>query len=657
MNLKQKFTLLAGISGAIMAIISIIGYYTAYTNLDESVESEIALEVRAEGEALNGWLMEKGLTAQYAANVRTAMGGNYDPDVLSKMIGTATEDKDILDLTAGDEKGISVGHHDGNLTGEYDARTRDWYKDAKSLGKLFFTDVYQDDTTKQLVVSAATPFFENGQFAGAICADITLDVLDKRAETINYRGHGLGYIIDTKGRVLASDDEKCQRMSNFSEMEGIGTYWQEIDANHAGHIDFKDSSGNKIFAYTTLESTGWVVGVIVDEDFALEPVAHMRLTYGILTLVGIALSVFACLRMSTSIVGAVEALDKNASEMSKGNLTVQELPVTTNDEIGGLTKSFNTMSKNIRKLITNMANTAEQVAAASEELTATASHSANSSQHVAATVSEVTVGMEQQLSGISQTKDEVNAVFVDISSVADKAKSVGNASTETANAAQQGAQLMEDAISRMKEIEKRVIESAQMVRELGKSSEEIGEIIGAISSISDQTNLLALNAAIEAARAGEAGRGFAVVAEEVRKLATETQESAEEIRDRIASIQASTKHTVDAMEKGTEEVVAGTKAIQDVGVQFSDILAMVDDIQKQIHDINVSVKTVSDGANNIVGAVEQINNISRNTTESTKIISTETEEQSASNEEIATASKSLANLAQEMQESINIFKI
>ena len=241
--------------------------------------------------------------------------------------------------------------------------------------------------------------------------------------------------------------------------------------------------------------------------------------------------------------------------------------------------------------------------------------------------------------------------------MADKATNVAATSEKTAAAAKTGENLMQEAVSKMSSIEKSVLASAEVVERLGENSKQIGQIVEAIAGIADQTNLLALNAAIEAARAGEHGRGFAVVSEEVRKLATASQESAEQIRSRIESIQTATEEAVVSMKSGTEDVKAGTEAIREVGIQFQEIMKMVDGIKEEITGINNSVKTVSDGAVKIVAATESIDKASHATDERTQAISSATETQSASNEEIAAASQALANLATEMQTAIGQFKI
>ena len=234
---------------------------------------------------------------------------------------------------------------------------------------------------------------------------------------------------------------------------------------------------------------------------------------------------------------------------------------------------------------------------------------------------------------------------------------VATTSENTAKAAQTGETLMQEAISKMNSIEKSVLASAEVVERLGESSKQIGQIVEAISEIAEQTNLLALNAAIEAARAGEHGRGFAVVSEEVRKLATASQESAEKIRDRIESIQRSTEEAVVSMKGGTQDVVAGTEAIREVGVQFKEIMKMVDGIKDEITGINQSVKTVSVGASEILTATTSIDEASQATNKRTQSISSATETQSASNQEIAAAAQSLSHLAADMQSAIGQFKV
>lgn len=143
----------------------------------------------------------------------------------------------------------------------------------------------------------------------------------------------------------------------------------------------------------------------------------------------------------------------------------------------------------------------------------------------------------------------------------------------------------------------------------------------------------------------------------MRKLAEQSQEAAEEIRQRIADIQKETAQAVAAMEVGTKNVTDGTDAIREVGAQFNDILNMVTGIRQQMEGINASVTTVSGGAGKIVAAVDEINGVSVKTLNAIQDISGATEEQSASNEEIAAAAQSLAKLAADMQAAVGRFKI
>ena len=656
MGLKQKFIALAGVMGALMAIVSIIGYYMASTDLRKSVESEMKATVETQAAQLDGWLNEKKAFGVSTANQMTSLNGNTALLKAKDTLGTTTSDKEILDMTAGLEDGYFYGYNAGDNTGKKDPTQRPWYKDAKTADKPVFTEAYTDTNTGKLVVSVAVPVKANGQFIGATCTDIALDVLTNQANNMKYQGEGVGIIMEKSGNVLATSGAG-EPMKSFKDIDGLGKHFDEMVQKGEGYFDATINGTDKVFAYTTVPATGWIMGISVPHDFVFASLRHLKIIFGILTVIGLLLAVGICLAFARQIMKPIADLEAHAEELAKGNLSLDDLPITSSDEIGTLTNAFNVMSGNIRKMISHMAKTAEQVAASSEELTANAQQSADAAVHVAETVGEVSMGMSQQLNDIDGAKKSVDTVYTDITSMADKARTVTTTSGQTAEAAQTGGKLMESAVGRMGNIEQSVMSSADAVRKLGENSQQIGQIVEAISSIAEQTNLLALNAAIEAARAGEHGRGFAVVAEEVRKLAAESQTSAEQIKERIASIQRDTTEAVASMEAGTEEVKSGTAAIREVGTQFSDILSMVNGIKSQMEEINASVQTVSNGAGQIVEAVDSIDTVSRSTAQNTQTISAATEEQSASNEEIAAASQALANLATDMQTAIGQFKL
>ncbi len=523
-----------------------------------------------------------------------------------------------------------------------------------------FTKVYESasgTTVNKLIVSVAAPYNDkSGQFRGALCGDITVDLLGERVKGIEYHGKGQGIIIGKAGSIIATAGSE-QIMSDISDDPVLKDRARDILTNQDGYFTVEKDGEKQIFAYTTLPASDWRVGIYVPESFVFADLRTMKMTYGILFLIGILLVGFAGMQFSNRTTRTILRLKEHADELSQGNLQVEDLTVESADELGSLSKAFNTMSHNIRALIQKMAATAEQVAASSEELTASAQQSAEAANNVAGTIAEVAGGMEDQIRDIGDAKQDVDVVFTDITMVADKTKQVASTTAQTADAAQKGEALMVGAMSTMGSIEASVLDSAELVRKLGENSKQIGQIVDTIAAITDQTNLLALNAAIEAARAGEHGRGFAVVAEEVRKLAAESQVSAEEIKNRIAAIQADTEQVVMSMQSGTAEVQRGTEAIHEVGEQFTSIMGMVSEVKNQMDDIETAVQAVANGATNIVKAVDSIDEVSRTTAEHTQTISAATEEQSASTEEIASASQALAKLATDLQEATGKFRV
>ena len=138
MGIRQKFFVLSGVVGLLLAVVSIVGYYTASTNLNASIEGEINYTVRAEAEELEGWLREKKASATYAASLMTGFNGNMAKIKSIDSLSSVADDQEILDLNIGMEDGYFASLKTGDGTGRLDPRTRPWYTDTKKTGKAIF---------------------------------------------------------------------------------------------------------------------------------------------------------------------------------------------------------------------------------------------------------------------------------------------------------------------------------------------------------------------------------------------------------------------------------------------------------------------------------------------------------------------------------------
>ncbi len=658
MGVRQKFFALSGLAGLIMAIVSVVGYFTASEAVENTTEKQIVAVITAASSEAEGWLLQKAQYGESTARMLSSFSAQDNAIVRRKeMTATYKGDKDIIDITHATDSGYCVSYAEGDITKDAEWTKREWFVGAKKAGKLIFTDPYIDTSTKKLCITAAVPYARQGAEGGVICEDLDMTAIGELVKRLKYEGEGKGMILNpATGVVIASANDE-ETLKKISDNAVLKDKIAEMAQQKKGYFLSNANGQERVVAYETMDSTGWISAISVPTDFVFAEIAKLKIMYGVLTVVGVVLIAAALIFFSNGIVKKVVTLTGHINQMADGNLRLEPLTVDSDDEFGQMATGFNNMSKNIRGLIQQMMHSSEQVAASSEELTASSQQAAEAAMHVAQTVTEVSGGMDKQLNSVDTAKQSIDAAFIDINAMTEKAATVTENTEQMAGAADHGAELMRNAMDKMNGIEQSVSNSAQVVKKLGENSKQIGQIVESISAIADQTNLLALNAAIEAARAGEAGRGFSVVAEEVRKLAEQSQQSAEEIKQRITVIQGDTEEAVVAMEAGTNEVALGTQAIREVGEQFQDITARVASIKMEMKEINREVQTVSNGMQSVVGAMDTIDEVSRATSEETQTISAAAEEQSASSQEIASASHSLADLAAELQDATGKFKV
>lgn len=343
--------------------------------------------------------------------------------------------------------------------------------------------------------------------------------------------------------------------------------------------------------------------------------------------------------------------------MKNGDFRITPRTLQSNDEFGVMADSLVAMRDNINATLRKIHEAAETVAASSQELTASADQSAQVTETVAQSITEVASKNDQQSESVNTVSAAVQEISASVEEIAANANMASNHASEASQVANAGGDSIKAAINQMHAIETVVTQSAGVVNELGERSKEIGMIVETITGIAEQTNLLALNAAIEAARAGEQGRGFAVVAEEVRKLAAESQEAAEQISTLIGKIQKQTDGAVRAMNSGTEEVQKGAAVVRESGEAFERIIELNNGVAEQVKGIAHTTEEAAKASTEVIGAVQNVDESARHVAEETQTVSAATEEQSASMEEIASSSRNLADIAQNLNLEVNKFKI
>lgn len=367
-------------------------------------------------------------------------------------------------------------------------------------------------------------------------------------------------------------------------------------------------------------------------------------------------AVVSAVYISINIIRSTKKILNGINKVADGDLT-EKVEINTADEMRMIGDSTNNLVDSLGKMVQQIMDISEQVAASSEELSATCEETSASNEEVTNTINDLAYGASKQNEAVLESSRIINAMSENIKSVAQTANVVTRSSDSVLSMSNSGLEQINNAIEKIRNVEKSTNEVAVVIRSLDEQSKEIDEIVQVIKNISDQTNLLALNAAIEAARAGEQGKGFAVVAEEVRKLAEESSVSAESIAKLIGSIQKETVVAVEAIKKGTNDVAIGVEAVSKSGQSFRNIYDEINVVANQVKEVDILSEEALKCSNDVVNSINSISDIAKSAAASSEEVAASAEEQNASMESVVKAAETLADLGNELQTSISIFKI
>jgi methyl-accepting chemotaxis protein len=332
--------------------------------------------------------------------------------------------------------------------------------------------------------------------------------------------------------------------------------------------------------------------------------------------------------LGTRVARRTEKLVAAMHALAEGDLT-HRVAIKGRDEFSWLAYEFDCVRKSMEKTVGAMAGNAAQLAAAAEELSAITEQSRE--------------GVARQNAETEQVAAAMNEMSATVVEVARYAADAASAATEADRESKDGNRVVQATVHSISGLAQEVERTAGAIARLKDDSLAIGAVLDVIRDIADQTNLLALNAAIEAARAGEQGRGFAVVADEVRSLASRTQQSTQEIQGMIERLQAGANEAVNAMQEGRRSAESSVGQAGEAGGSLDRITRMAERIKGMNLQISNAADQQSQAAEEINRSVVRISQIGAQT--------------STGAQQIAQASDDLARLAAQLQDMVGKFKV
>lgn len=657
----------------------------AFINASQ-LSGNMETELEAMLKARSGEISEKfdkrltqvsGKTASLALNISSMQ--NYDMDLAGRFISSLVKSDDAIfgsglwfapDAYPG-QKWFGPYYskeNSGNVTMTMDYSNEAynypqfaWYKESIKGGKdVFWDEPAYDEVSKTAMLTSSAPIIRDGQVVGVVTVDIGMKELEDYIQNIKIGENGYAFLLTQTGKFVASRNAEQNLKVKIQESPDakIAAFGKAVEAKSGESALYTtDAFGEESYVMVTPIGGSHLRLVLVAPKSDYMGPIHKAIAISVG--MSIAVIVLLCIALwgifQSRIGGPISALVEDSKRIAGGDLTTN-IVVEHEDEIGQLAAAMIQMRDGIKGVIMKISDGAQQMAASSEELTASAAQTAEAATQVAQSVTTASLAVEKQQSSITDSSSSIGNVSATLEEIQAESHEASNNAQDVSDAAKRGGEAVVGAVEQIKSVESTVESSAAIVDKLGERSKEIGQIVESISAIADQTNLLALNAAIEAARAGEAGRGFSVVAEEVRKLAEESGEAAQNISNLIGGIQSDTESAVRAMTEGREKVTTGAKAVAGLSDTFDKITQDVTRITSEIMNIADSVRGVSESAQTIAESIAEVDQDGTKVSDEMSSVSAATEEQSASSQEIASASDALAHLAQELQETLSKFK-
>ena len=625
-----------------LLMLTIIGFFVSYSKVKDGVFSTTEQSLAVYSEEVDQWMTSQAEFTAAQANAAGKLGEisgghqNNDPFLDSVM----TLNSALLDCyTAYEDVSLYMAVTDTTtLPADFDATTRGWYQSAKAENTTIFTAPYIDTATGRMIITVASPLYENGAFAGVFACDITLDSVMQLAGEMKITENGYPVLIDSDNNFMIHGNEAYNPavvdgsavITSCNDAQGdystvVSSLTEEIYLDSNTDWDGK----TKYFAFTKLSAADWAIGYIMPESDINGELIGLAIIYIVLFVVFFALANIVVISVINVQMKPLKKINSVAERIASGDLSAT-FDYNSGDEIGKLCSNFASCTDTTRNYITDISSKLDRLAHGDFTVEIDEDYIGDY-EPIKKSLINIINSMKTTLENIETASVQVNA---GASSVADTSTRLAQGVSEQTEALKKLTDDMTAIIERVHETDESTIAARELagsakskiekssremdklleaMNEISRMSIEMANIIKTIDGIAFQTNILALNASIEAARAGVAGKGFTVVAEEVRMLASKSAEAANRTSELL-------QQTTDAVTEGVQlanstanalsEAVSDTVSVDENIIKISETTrnesVYMDDIFNSINAISGIVDNTSSSAQSGAASSEEL---------------------------------------------------
>ncbi|WP_446899435.1 methyl-accepting chemotaxis protein [Clostridium sp. LBM24168] len=617
---------------AICGVIGLISYHSSYTAMEQNIKSSLQDKAGESSKLIDSMLQQQVKAMIEIAN-RTEIR-SMDPKIQIPVLAKRAEELNYSSLNVMDLNGLAYMQTGGKTNIDLNSNESAYLKTALQ-GKPKIDGPYFNVNGDQIIAVAVPIKNDNNKIVGVLFSNISTAELNKLVQRMKVGASGYCFIIDKSGNkvihknltLVLNKDNTIKNAEKDKSLIELSNLEKKMIQGKSGSGYYKENGKYMLLAYSPIPEMNWYLGITIAKEEVFISVNVLKYKMITATIIFILIGIFIGSIIARQIRKPLVKIRKYAEELSNFNLEYK-IDIKSKDEFGQTVNDLNSALENIGNMIRHAKKGSCTALESSNYVNQMFQESQVDIETVSNMSDEITTNMQETLVSIENVGEKVCLVKQMVEKTVDEASAGLNLSDEM----NKKAVYIRDNIEKSREnLKIYYTESSKKLKnslETIKVVNNISKMLNEIRKVSKKTNILALNAHIEAARAGEFGRGFMVVAGEVKKLADQSSNMANNIQINIKDIMMavgelidSSKNILQLIEENVMDdyvkIIEMSKEYQDEGMKIESVIkkfyVLTDDINLSqqefsniIDDITNSVGKCTEAVINISGSMNSI---------------------------------------------------